>query len=295
MILGAHLATPHEPDWPTLRSRFRRGKFEGAKVMIPEGFSTHPQHVIDLINDGAKEIILRTEDNDYTPDRVRQDFVGRGFFDVVRSYPHIVFILEIGNEQNLGHGGQQPLDPWTGRFWQLKTRYELLEVNASNLLWIASMPTALDEVEIYMARTREDFASGQIGLSDYYDGIAAHVYGHFEVDDGGGGDWTRIFEFLLDATDVPIYITEFGINHPLDADEKGVRYLQWLSSLPDQVVSAYVYWLGDGDRHPSYQVDDELADALSRYNQTTHTIDDAVRQLQNWARSRDPSFRPTQF
>lgn len=299
MRIGAHFVTPGHKDWNDLKRQFLRGQFDAAKIMIPVGFSFEPHHVRDLIIGGAREIILRTEDDDYTSQRVYHDLIQRGFLELVDKYPSVHFILEVGNEQNL-----KGMEPWTGRFWQLQTYHDLRHIseNRSNLSWYASMPTSLDEVKVYLSRTEEDFSDGKkINFTDFYDGVATHMYGHYNVTDGGGGDWIKIFNYLKDVTRLPISITEFGINHPLDGKEKGRRYVKWLEKEDPRITGAYLFCVARGSSWPQYETNDAMLDELASFiNRKSPEKDSeielsekqAIEYIQREIKKIHPEFKP---
>jgi hypothetical protein len=284
MILGAHFAEAHERDgWPNSLQTFKDARFNGAKFMIPQGFNTTPNDVKRAIDLGAQEIILRTEDDDYTPQRVRSDLIDRGFLCFVDDHPSTQFWLEVGNEQDVAR-----LDPWVGRFWQIRLATEMQWLRRSNLRFVASMPTKIDQVDVYLTRNHEG------AVVDVYDAIAVHAYGDYHVADSG--DWNKIIERVMHVTPKPILITEFGINHPLSSREKATRYLDWLRTLPPRVVSAYVYWLGTGARNISYQVTPQMADVLRTFHDDDQSesgsVADAIEHVQAFLASRYSDFKP---
>ena len=254
--LGADMIAPGAVDWDQQRARFRTMRGEIIRFRIPVGFGGSPQHVEELIADGARTVILTTEDCDFTPQRTRADLVDRGFYALTQKYPHIQFIVEIGNETNICG-----MDPWVARFWMLRTRQELRDLDRHNLQWMVSLPTILRDTEIILSRQSDG------AIADIYDAIALHLYGDWHVypiEDHY--EWGRILRFVLETTNLPVYVTEIGINdHATPKTVKAQRILEAIDRLPARVQGVTVFAISDrGDtRWPQYFIDDAMASVFA--------------------------------
>jgi len=254
---GADLIAPGSNRWDDVeRGLFRRMRGNIARFRIPVGFGGSPSQVEELIDDGARTVILTTEDCDFTPDRTRADLVGRGFYSVVERHPEVQFFIEVSNETNICG-----MDPYRARFWMLETREELRDLDRPNFGWMASMPTVLRDAEIILSR-QDDGAVG-----DVYDAIAVHHYGDYNVwplEDHY--EWVDVTNLVLTQTSLPLYVTEIGINDPATPKpEKARRILEAVAQMPDRIRGVMVFAITEpqDNRWPQYTIDGAMADVFA--------------------------------
>jgi hypothetical protein len=97
--VGPVIISPELGDWDDYqRPLFRASGFDLAKLHLAPGFATFPDHVEDLIEDGAETIMLKTEDCRTDAHTTYAHLVERGFLDLVQQYPEIQFVIQAGNE-----------------------------------------------------------------------------------------------------------------------------------------------------------------------------------------------------
>jgi len=254
---GADLIAPGSNRWDDVeRDLFRRMRGNIARFRIPVGFGGSPEQIEELIDDGARTVILTTEDCDFAPDRTRADLVGRGFYSVVERHPEVQFFIEVSNETNICG-----MDPYRARDWMLETREALRDLDRPNFGWMASMPTALRDAEIILSR------QGDGAVGGVYDAIAVHQYGDYNVwpiEDHY--EWQEVTNLVLTQTSLPVYVTEIGINDPATPkDEKARRILDAVAQMPDRIKGVMVFAISDpqDNRWPQYFIDGAMADVFA--------------------------------
>lgn len=252
--VGINFISP-DWDWAGQRVLFARGHFDVAKVQIPKGFNTQPSHVEDLIRDGVTTVVLRTEDCDPSYTETRAELIDRGFLALIDRYPDVSFWVEVGNEpDNCG------MDPWVYRWHLINTAQRLIpETARPNLRWAASMPTRWRDYQIVMT-------GGDV--LDRYDGIGAHLYGWYELGDGGGGDEPAILSDLYDRG-ARVLLTEAGIDDSgTSTTEKVRRYLRWLSRQPPQLELVTFWTITNDPAFINYHLDRQAMDVFAHRNDT---------------------------
>lgn len=248
-LMGADFISPLQGPWDEQREIFRRMGGEVAKVQIPAGFATAPEHVEHLIADGAKVVILRTEDCLPFYDEVRYELVDRGFLHMIERYPQIEFWLEVGNEPEFCG-----LDHWHYRWGLIDTITRLKpQTPLPNLHWMASMPVFYDNVV-------DILRDGQI--AELYDGIGIHLYGDFHLGERHS-NWVHVYDHVLRTTDLPLWVTEAGINDPgTPKTVKAERILSFIETLDPRVRGVTLFAIGQGSHWPQYEIDAPMADVL---------------------------------
>ncbi len=252
MKLGAILLRGSDAEWRENVALFKRMRGQVAKCHISVGFGTSWQDVEYLIaeNPQLTSIIYRTEDRIISAEAVERDLVDRGFWEIVKRHPQLEHWCEVGNE--VEHTG---MDHWVYR-WLLLDTVLKLKPKFPGLKWIASMPVRLDHTIDVLAGD----AHGRV--EDLYDSLGVHVYGHYHLHDGGGGEWLNIYDYLLQHTSLPLILSEFGVNDDKTPKaEKGKRYLDWLTQQPARLTAATVFVIGKWE-HDRYRVDSAMADVL---------------------------------
>lgn len=244
-----------------------------AKFQIGDAFSTDPIDVQRAIQRGATFIILRTDDGlkGYSYQVVQRliespgGIAGYSYADLMLRNPRVQFVLEVSNEPDVAG-----IPPWVARWWALAL-YKELALNALGhidqpwrekypmLKWAVSLPATYANTQIMLQWRggHEIDPLGAGGVRDYYDYLANHLYGHFDVMDGGGGDWTRIHAWLLnDPYTNAVIVSEVGINDPSTPDAlKAQRYRDWANAQPPKVKAAAVFSFCI-DSYPSYTIGD---------------------------------------
>lgn len=249
---GVSLISPNDGDWNWQIELLAQMSPEVVKVHVPEGFVTTPFHVWQMIQVVRPQtVILRTEDCDPSYDEVRYSLYDRGFVDLVEDNPEIDWWVEIGNEPDFCG-----MDPITYRNMALGTVQGMREdFPGFDVRYMLSMPTKIEQVrDIFLDhRVERDF-----------DAIGTHLYGHYGVWDGGSGDWVKIYEYLIEHTNLPIWITEAGINDPdTFPSVKAIAYVRLLGQL-DARVQGVVFWVIAEERFPNYQLNEGAMKVLAQ-------------------------------
>lgn len=282
--LGAIVISPDMGDWQAQRQVFRAARFSVGKVHIPAGFDTGPAHVRDLIADGARTVILRTEDAGLTPESVRSDLYDRGFVDLIHAYPEIEFWLQVGNEPERYHTVPTPEE----------YRHQLLAVydglsrdeDLAPLRWMAGVPITTAYYDVFAKRD---------AVIDRYDALAVNLYGHHYISDTGSEKQQNYLRALRIGH--PVWIAETGINDPgISKQEKGRRIVDFWKSLSEsrmtrrQMLGVVLFALGTGTRWPQYEINSAMAAELGAregereryFPETGYTIRDPF--LEAWER-----------
>lgn len=254
--LGPAVIRAGEPDWEANRAIVRAMRAEIARVRTPIGFGFRPERLTDLITDGVRTVLLCGEDGDVTPERTWQDLVR--WLPVIDAHPEVRWIIELGNEPDIAG-----VDIWRHRYDALQTLQRLPRMlGRPQLQWAISLPCNL-------AQTRDLLARDEHGcLLDHVDAICTHVYGWYDLGDGGGGDWLRILDLAV-ATGLPVFISEAGIDdRGTPRPEKARRYLRWLETAPAGVAGVCFWGLGIWEDNPTYELTMAMAYVLGRWEAT---------------------------
>lgn len=254
ILIGPAVISTGEPDWPAQRAIVRAMGARIARIRTPIGFGFTPERAADLIADGVHTMVLGGEDGDVTPERTEHDL--SRWLPLIDAHPQVRFIVELGNEPNIVAG----MDIWRHRYDALRTLTELRPaLGRPQLQWAISLPTALGDTKDLLARDSRGC------ILDHVDVVCPHLYGWYEVGDGGGGEWPQVYEFAL-ATGKPLILTELGIDdRATPKAEKAKRYLRWLDQAPAAVVGACIWGLGDWSgpgRNETYELDLAMAAVL---------------------------------
>jgi hypothetical protein len=245
--LGPVIISPQLGHWNDFqRPIMRASQFDLVKVHLPPGYGTGPDHVRDLISDGAQIVMLKTEDCASDAPTTLRHLTTRGFLDLIEEHPHIEFVVQVGNEPERCTA---PLSAYFQNLFDVITEVRPV-VDQPNLSWVAGLPMSPDD-------TRAIIADGWI--LDLYDGVGTNMLGHFSLVDEYHG-WHEIVDYVLDSTDATLWITEIGINHPpMDKAEKARRILEYVDQLPaDRVGGVAIFTLGQGTRWPQYEVTERM-------------------------------------
>lgn len=252
ILVGPAVISTGEPDWEANRAIVRAMRAEIARVRTPIGFGFRPERLADLVADGVRTVLLCGEDGDVTPERTWDDLVR--WLPVIAAHPEVRWIIELGNEPDMVAG----VDIWQHRYHALQTLQHLPRVlGRPQLQWAISLPCNL-------AQTRDLLARDEHGcILDHVDAICTHVYGWYDLGDGGGGDWLRILDLAVD-TGLPVYISEAGIDdRATPRPEKVRRYLRWLETAPAGVTGVCFWGLGAWEANPTYELTREMAEILA--------------------------------
>jgi hypothetical protein len=228
-----------------------------AKLHMQGEFCSDATVAQQLINVGVTTLILRTDDTRIDWGRVKYEVErihgsGDSYDAVIRRNPGVTFWLEIGNEPDHAGYAYSGGNQWVYRWTALDT-YKTLATNSygkipqawrqkyPNMKWAVSLPTIYSQAMDVLSWNSSDG-----GVRDYYDAIATHLYGSFNVYEPGSGDWTRIYDFLLnDVYTKAILLTEAGIHDPNTSDTtKAQRYYDFTrnSVYPKAKVKAITFW-----------------------------------------------------
>lgn len=199
-----------------------------------------------------------------------------GWGNLVNRYPEIEWWLEIGNEPEFA--GME--DGWVAREATLKT-YKILALGIGSgeapwreqypgLKWLAALPLTMERVGAFMAWVPDNRAGwiNQGSIADWYDGIAPHIYGHYDVTDTHL--WV-VYNWVIRQPGVKsCVITEAGINGvpPQEAMRILSRFARWT---PCRAVMAFAYFAPPcdwgGDAADSYHLcDDRTLREIAAYN-----------------------------
>lgn len=244
---GPVIISPEMGSWNDYqRPIFRAGGFDLVKVHLAPGFDTGPEHVVDLIDDGAEVIMLKTEDCQSDATTTFNHLVGRGFLDVIRANPDVKFVVQVGNEPERCAG---PLSAYVDNLYEVITEVRP-HVDAPNLRWVAGLP-------MVPANARELLGDGWV--QQLYDGVGTNMLGHHSLVHERHG-WHEIVDHVLATTSTDIWITEIGVNHPpMDKGEKAERILEYIDQLPaDRVGGVAIFTMGRGTEWPQYEVTEAM-------------------------------------
>ena len=244
---GPVIISPELGSWNDYqRPIFRASGFTLAKVHLPPGFSTSPEHVRDLIDDGAEIVMLKTEDCASDATTTFNHLVGRGFLDLIKDSPDIKFVMQVGNEPELC---DIPMSAYVDGLYEVITLLRPM-VEQPNLYWVAGLPMHPETAKQLL---------GDGWVQERYDGVGTNMLGHFSLVNEYHG-WHEIVDYVIDHTDTELWITEIGINHPpMDKSEKADGILEYIDQLPvDRVGGVLIFTLGRGTDWPQYEVTERM-------------------------------------
>ena len=199
-----------------------------------------------------------------------------GWGNLVNRHPEIEWWLEVGNEPEFA--GME--DGAVARTATLRT-YKTLALGIGsgepawreqfpNLRWLAALPLTMERIEAFMQWVPDNRAGwvNQGSIADWYDGIAPHVYGHYDVTDT---HLWLVYNYAIRQHGVKqCIVTEAGINGlpPAEAMDKLAGFARWT---PCRAVMAFAYFAPPcdwgGDAADSYHLCDFATfDRMSRYN-----------------------------
>jgi len=242
--------------------------------MFYDGYPTTPvfgtAQLDDAIAAGARTIILRTAETRTAPDEVERQLMsplpgdGRSLLDYIRDRGSdgsgIAFWIEVGNEPDLAG-----VNPLVARYSLLATIRDLgprYRASHPNLHWMASLPTAsglrgsvipnyrgLAYLDLFLSDQEDGLGS----IAARYDALGVHLYGADTLEQsyptlreasdtrdcaGANGDALcpdLVLDRALSQTDLPIFITEAGINSAMRWDLKARYYLDAMYRMPARV------------------------------------------------------------
>jgi hypothetical protein len=245
--LGPVVISPTMGSWNDYQRPIIRGSdFDLAKVHLPPGFDTDPEHVEDLILDGVQTIMFKTEDCRSDGPTTQRYLVDRGFLDVIKKWPEIDFVVQVGNEPERCPGS---LDDYFDNLLEVITEVKP-QLDQPNLHWIAGLPMT---PQVAIGLIEDGW------LLDLYDGVGTNMLAHFSLVNEYHG-WHEIVDYVLDETEATLWLTEIGINHPpMDKAEKARRILEYVDQLPaDRVGGVAVFTLGRGTDWPQYEITEAM-------------------------------------
>lgn len=227
-----------------------------AKVMIPPGFQTVPEHVEHLIGDGARHVILRTEDAGLTHQSVWSHLHDRGFTRLIQAYPEVDWWIQVGNEPERYHTPPTPLQyrsQLVSVIDNLRGRSEL-----RNVRWMAGVPITKQYGDTYFSGT---------AITSRYHAHAANIYGHWHIGDTGSEKFDQYQRAVRSS--IPVWIAETGINGALNHTEKANRILQfWQNLMSDPATAGKVhgvtlFTLGTGTHWPNLEINEAHAQVFA--------------------------------
>jgi hypothetical protein len=240
--VGVVVIDPEMGDWHSYqRPLFRASNFDLAKVHIAPGFNTEPSHVRDLIADGARVVMFKTEDCETDPGVTYTHLVDQGFHNLLDEYSDVTFVMQVGNEPERCNF---TMDEYFEKLVGVATLVRPA-LDRENLQWVAGLPMEPDSVFELIV---DD------GLLDHFDAVGTNMLGHFSLTEERHG-WHEIVDFVLEETDADLWITELGINHPpMDKAEKARRLIEYIDTLPpDRVRGVAIFALAQGSGWPQYE------------------------------------------
>jgi hypothetical protein len=280
---GMSIVTTH-CDGISLADKINRYDYSDLKVVkvhMPGAFCSDPSAVQQLISRGVTTVILRTEDSNIGWGSVKNDIEriqgsGDSYDALIRRNPGVTFWLEVGNEpNNAGYNGVG--DVWGYRWTALDT-YKTLALNSygkiaqawrqkyPNLKWAISVPTTYNDMQVVL-----QWQAADGGVRDYYDAVATHLYGSFNLFEGN--NWNQIYNFLVgDQYTKAILITEAGIHDPGTSDTtKAQRYFAFMrdTAYANAKIKAVTFWHFDAaadDTGTSYSMESQSDLHIVRYN-----------------------------
>lgn len=280
---GMAIVTTHCDSMPLSDKigRYDYSDLKVVKVHMPSAFCSDPSAVQQLISRGVTTVILRTDDSHIDWGAVKNDVErvqgsGDSYDALIRRNPGVTFWLEVGNEpDNAGYAGVGTV--WGYRWTALDT-YKNLALNSygkiaqawrskyPNLKWAVSMPTTYSDVQVVL-----QWLSSDGGVRDYYDAIATHLYGSFNILESN--EWTRIFNFLTsDAYTKALLLSEVGIHDPATSDAvKAGRYFAFMrdTASVNPKIKAVTFWHFDAiadNTGYSYSLESQADLHRVRYN-----------------------------
>lgn len=225
------------------------------KVEIADGFGWTPQTVQSLISNGTKTLILRTADCATSASENQR--LLQPYLPTISDNPQVSFYLEVGNEPEICGDS-------AAKYKQdaLTTYDTLSPTTPKNLKFLVTGLTTLADTSVV-------YGDGQIAAR--YDAVGAHVYGNYNLSDGGNGDWLSILSYLEQHTNKPIFLTEVGINDPNTSKaDKARRIVDWVNQQSSQIVGVSIFAIGDHSNFPNYEIDQTAA---AVYAQATYGPD----------------------
>lgn len=245
-LVGYSIISPVDGAWDWQLEQIRLIRPEVMKFIIPHSFRTRPVDVADVLRISTLDaVILRTADCDASYEELRESLVGRGYLDLIDKHPDIDWWVEVGNEP------EYCTDDVAGHYRTALASVERLraETQRPNLRWLISLP---------VSRASAQQLIGDPQVEAVFDGYATHVYAHRAFGDGGGTEWDGILSDLYAGTDLPIWITEAGINDPDMPDvEKAAAYVDWLATLRPQVHGVTFFVIAGNGRFDNYALDEQ--------------------------------------
>jgi hypothetical protein len=242
--------------------------------MFYDGYPTSPvfgtAQLDDAIAAGARTIILRTAETHTAPDEVERQLNaplpgdGRSLLGYIRDRgadgSGVAFWIEVGNEPDLAG-----VNPLVARYSLLSTIRDLgprYRASHPNLHWMASLPTAnglrdspdpdyrgLAYLDLFLSDRGDNLGS----IAARYDALGVHLYGADTLEQsypalreasdtrdcaGTNGDALcpdLVLDRALSRTELPLFITEAGINSAMRWDLKARYYLDAMYRMPARV------------------------------------------------------------
>ncbi|HYO57278.1 hypothetical protein [Archangium sp.] len=204
----------------------------------PAHFVIPAAHLNSAVNNGARDIIVRTAETRINKDQINHFIQGMRFWDtgerlvdwIYNNRNRVHVWIEVGNEPDLAGA-----DPWVHR-------WHLLDV-ANNIIpqwtwlwtmhWIASAPARADGyADVFYHANHEG------SVQSKYESIGTHEYGDYDFNMAV----TNKALGVLPAGKV-IWITEAGINHNYDWGHKCRLYRSAIWNNPDSRIRGWTFFL----------------------------------------------------
>ncbi len=251
------------------------------------------REIDDAIAAGARTVIFRTAETRIAPAEIERQLNaplpgdGRSLLDYIQAHAvartGIDFWIEVGNEPDLA--GVSPLVARYGLLATIRDLGPKYRATHPNLRWMASLPTrnGLRDSPLpdyrglaYLDLLLADRGDGLGSVGTRYDALGVHLYGadtleqsypalHAASDlvDCGGSNGDAlcpdaVLDRALSQTDLPIFITEAGIDSAMPWELKAKYYVDAIRRMPARVRGVALFTLsldpewyaGGGDRCP---------------------------------------------
>jgi hypothetical protein len=236
------------------------------RLPITQGFGNWPGMVDDLIAIGITHISLQTRDCNVEYHNIYRDLIDQAFQLRVHHNPATQFYLEIGNEPDIC--GR---DPTSYRTTALDTLNRIKPlVSYPNLQFVLGLGVHPDY-------NQELLRDGSVLAN--FDGLAYHIYAH-----GNLGDIPDIYSYYRDELaplDVPILLTEVGINGDIGETAKAQRYREFALNPPGD-PAGIAFWTVASDWKPQYHITPYMAQIMSGkecFAETGYCISGAFQQF----------------
>jgi hypothetical protein len=188
----------------------------------PANFAVPASYLVAAINNGARDLIVRTQETRLGVSEMNHFMSGMRFSDtgerlidfIYNQRARVHVWVEVGNEPDL-----EGADPYVQRYWLIQIANQVAPqfTYLFTLHWIASLPAAASGsyVDIFYSTASDG------NVQSKYEALGAHEYADFDFN-------YAVINRALSVLPAgrTIWVTEAGINHNYDWGTKGVKYRQ---------------------------------------------------------------------